>query len=211
MPVTSQPYDILPQITLNAALPYAPGGFRFNVTSQATYFDRESTVVGGRLYVKPSVSYPLRTAGSFFIPTLSLEQTSYFLAHNPGGDDHPSRTNPLFTVDSGLYFERDTSLGGRKLLQTLEPRVYYLYRPKVGQNDIPIFDTGLYDFTYDQLFRDNRFAGLDRLGDANSISLAVTSRLINPSTGYEWLRGSIGQIYYLSKQQGPVGQQRQHL
>ena len=201
LPVTSRPYNILPRVTLNATLPYSPAGFQFNLTSQATYFDRDGTVVGGRLYVKPSVSYPLKTAGTFFIPTVSLEQTSYYLDNTAGANDRPSRTNPLVTVDSGLYFERDTAFGGHKMLQTLEPRVYYLYRPKVNQDDIPIFDTSLYDFTYNQLFRDNRFSGLDRLGDANSVSLAVTSRLINPTSGWEWLRGSIGQIYYLTNQE----------
>ena len=46
------------------------------------------------------------------------------------------------------------------------------------------------------MFRKNRFNGGDRIGDANQVTAALRSRLINPSTGYEFMRASIGQIYY---------------
>jgi len=46
------------------------------------------------------------------------------------------------------------------------------------------------------LFRDNRFTGGDRIGDANQLTLALTSRVLKPDTGAEILRASIGQIFY---------------
>ena len=51
-------------------------------------------------------------------------------------------------------------------------------------------------FGYSQLFRDNRFSGLDRLGDANQMSLGVSTRLIGASNGREYFRASLGRISY---------------
>ena len=52
-------------------------------------------------------------------------------------------------------------------------------------------------FAYRQLFRDNRFAGLDRIGDANQIAAGMTSRLLARANGRELLAASIGAIGYL--------------
>jgi LPS-assembly protein len=72
-----------------------------------------------------------------------------------------------------------------------------LYAPYEDQSSLPNFDTAANTFTYQQLFRDSRFAGGDRLDDANQLSLGLTSRIIDPSTGEEVLRASVGQIQYL--------------
>src|SRR5690606_11207580 len=103
---------------------------------------------------------------------------------------------PLLSLDSGLYFDRDTSLFGKALRQTLEPRAYYLNVAYRDQSDIPVFDTGENTFSYSSLWRENRFSGKDRIGDANQISLGVTSRWIEPN-GFERQRFSIGQAFYV--------------
>ncbi len=115
---------------------------------------------------------------------------------------NPSRTVPIFSLDSGLYFERDTVFGGRSYTQTLEPRIFYLYVPEENQDDFPIFDTSaLNQNTVTNLFQPNRFNSYDRLGDANQVTLALTTSLIDFDDGTEVLRGSIGQIYYLQDRQ----------
>ena len=103
---------------------------------------------------------------------------------------------PLGSVDGGLFFDRDVSLFGLDLVQTLEPRVYYLYQEFEDQDQLPRFDVSPLTFGYDQLFRENRFTGLDRISDANQLAVGVTTRFINRSTGREHLRASIGQIHY---------------
>jgi LPS-assembly protein len=75
--------------------------------------------------------------------------------------------------------------------------VFYLYVPFRDQDDIPRFDTGRYTFGFAQLFRENRFSGADRVGDANQVSLAVTSRLLAADSGRELVRGTIGRIFFL--------------
>ena len=88
----------------------------------------------------------------------------------------------------------------RDYTQTLEPRVFYVYIPYRRQDQIPAFDTAIDDFNFSQLFTENRYLGSDRIGDANQITLAVTSRLLDPGSGDERARFAIGQRYYFQSQ-----------
>ena len=107
---------------------------------------------------------------------------------------------PITSVDSGLVFERDASFFGRSYVQTLEPRAYYVYIPHRRQDQIPAFDTAIDDFNFSQLFTENRYLGSDRIGDANQITLAATTRLLDPVSGEERFRAAIGQRYYFENQ-----------
>ena len=120
-------------------------------------------------------------------------------------DSDPQFAAPQGSLDMGLYFERDDELFGGAFTQTLEPRAFYLYRDYENQDslygltsDISYvdFDTEDLIFTYDQLFRDSRFSGGDRIDDTNHLALGLTSRFVEESTGIERLRLSIGQINY---------------
>ncbi|MGQ0658734.1 MAG: LPS-assembly protein LptD [Chromatiales bacterium] len=208
LPGANRPYDYLPQVFYRTNFRRLTRHVNFQVHGETTYFDREASVTGGRFDLKPFVSFPFETPGSFLIPKVTLEQTWYALDGDTAGGDQPSRTVPALSVDSGLYLERPLSLGGAVLLHTIEPRLFYLYRPEVEQDDIPIFDTNEYDFSFSQLFRENRFASIDRLGDANSLTLAVTSRLLEETTGLERLRLSVGQIYHLADREVVLPGQR---
>ncbi len=58
----------------------------------------------------------------------------------------PSRSLPIGSIDAGLFFDRETSIRGKSFLQTLEPRLFYLRTPYRNQDELPIFDTR--DFTF---------------------------------------------------------------
>lgn len=192
------PYQRLPQVLVYSRLPQRLGRLKYGVDAEANYFDREDSVVGGRFDLVPYLTWSYRTAGVFFVPRLELRHTEYVLDDvPPGRDDHPHRTVPTVSIDSGLFLERDFTIRDTDLLQTLEPRVFYLYTPNVQQDDLPVFDSGLYDVSFQSIFYDNRYAGGDRIGDANQFTLALTSRLIGLGTGVEHLRASFGQIFYL--------------
>jgi LPS-assembly protein len=161
---------------------------------------------GDRLHVEPSVSLPLDWTWGFFKPTVKYFQTNYDLDLDQRGRDSLVATGEtyrssvnrgvgLFSVDSGLYFDRETTLFNRSARQTLEPRLFYLYVPYEDQSDIPVFDTAESTFNYSSLFRENRFSGRDRIGDANQVSLGVTSRWIEDN-GFERQRLSVGQAFY---------------
>ncbi len=199
----STPYKRLPQFIFSAS-PFDGGNrhLNFNFQAETVYFDREDSVIGGRIKLQPTLSYPIRSSGSFIVPSLNLNHTQYLLDNTAAGiENQQSRTIPTFSVDSGLYLERQLKFGDSSFLHTLEPRVYYLYVPHEGQDDIPVFDSGEYDISFAQLFRPNRFSGNDRIGDANQLSIALTTRLLDQSTGLERLRASIGQIYHFRDRQ----------
>lgn len=161
---------------------------------------------GTRLNLAPSVSLPLNWSYGFLTPSLKYMYTQYDLDLDGTGKDYMnkngqkfdssvSRSVPIASVDSGLYFDRNTNWFGTNYRQTLEPRAFYLYVPEKNQDDIPIFDTSESSFSYSSLWRDNRFTGTDRVGDENKLSLGLTSRLIEDN-GFERQRISVGQAYY---------------
>ena len=86
-------------------------------------------------------------------------------------------------------------------MQTLEPRVYYLYVPFRDQTQLPVFDSSLKDFNFTSIFSENKFSGGDRINDANQITAGVTTRLLAPDSGIERLRMGVAQRYYFKTQE----------
>ncbi len=159
-------------------------------------------VNGGRLHLEPALSLPLRASWGFLEPRVKLAHTSYHLdldqvgaADRPNLSKNPSRSVPVYSLDGGLYFDRPTTMFGKNYTQTLEPRLFYLYVPYRDQRDIPLFDSSETSFGYSSLFRDNRFSGQDRIGDANQLSASLTYRWLEES-GFERQRVSVGQMFY---------------
>ncbi len=200
IPDIAKPYRRLPQLLLNYSRPVANTGLAFSGLGELVNFNREQTLTAQRLNLKPKLSYPLQTAWSFLTPSFSVQHTQYWLQNQqPFIANNLSRTTPILSVDSGLYFERDTQFFGSPLVQTLEPRLFYVYIPYQDQTKLPVLDTAQYDFNYYQLFRENRFVGSDRVGDANQVTLALTTRLIDHASGLERMRASLGEIYYFDE------------
>jgi LPS-assembly protein len=169
------------------------------VRSELVHFRRDETVTGERIDLQPTVQWPFIGRVGYFTPSFKLWHTRYRLSDaGPDISDSQSRTLPLMSVDAGAYFERTGGLGYGSYLQTLEPRLYYLYVPGRDQQDIPVFDSAQRDLSFGLLFRDNRFSGADRVGDANQVSLGLVSRLLDRETGRERLRAGIGQIRYFA-------------
>jgi hypothetical protein len=156
---------------------------------------------GSRTTAYPWLAWPVVASYGFVTPKVGVTAIGYNLA-TPGTftDERPSVALPIASVDSGLFFERDTRWFGTEYLQTLEPRAYYLYVPFKDQSAFPVFDTTNADLNYTQLFQENIFAGGDRIANANQISIGATSRLIRPSDGQEQVRAVIGQRYFFTDQ-----------
>src|SRR5216684_1457282 len=194
VPATEQPYSRLPQVLFSADVPGKSGSRYYQLQGELVKFERDVGVTGTRADLYPNVSLPWRNESGFLIPKAGVRYTSYDLAGT--NDDHPSRTISIFSLDSGLQFER---AAGSDFTQTLEPRLFYLYVPYRNQDQLPNFDTSASDFIFSNLFRENRFFGADRVGDANQATIAVTSRLLDAS-GAERLRASAGEIFYFRDQ-----------
>ena len=218
IPDSALPYRKLPQINLNLDHAFKFMPLYTKMENEYVYFQHNDNMAkvngqsinltpsGQRINTKPSVSIPLQTPGAFFTPKLSLQYTQYFLSSGQPftdnskqlivGDTSVSRTLPIFSADSGLFFERNLDIANTSYLHTLEPRLFYLYVPYTNQQDIPVFDSAAYDFSYSSMFRENSFSGTDRIQDANQITTAITSRLIDEKAGLERLKLSVGEIFY---------------
>jgi LPS-assembly protein len=191
------PYARVPQITLNM---YRQANAHLDLGLQGEYveFSHPTLLNGRREILYPYVSAPFQTSFFYITPKAGYHTTNYAFdeANLPG----TSRNLPIYSVDSALTFERETALWSRAFLQTLEPRLYYVYIPFRPQDQLPNFDTALADFNLAQIFTENQFTGGDRINDANQLTAAVTSRLIDPATGDEQLRVTLGQRYYFEPQ-----------
>lgn len=177
--------------TTRTALPLQVG-FDTEIAS----FVHSDDVQGWRIDAAPRVGIDFAGAGYFVRPSATLQTTHYRLRDNlPGEDDSPGRTLPLLSLDAGLQFERGSGRRGQRRM-TLEPRLMYLYAPYRNQDDLPLFDTAEPDLNWVELFRTNRYVGLDRVSDANQVSAGLTTQLYSSQSGTRFLSTTIGQIYY---------------
>ncbi|MCY3814479.1 MAG: LPS assembly protein LptD [Gammaproteobacteria bacterium] len=190
-----EPYRRLPEanLTYDGGL---PGPAAWSVGAAWSAFQRSGMapgilgLTGERRHVEPRIRLPLSRSWGFLNLSAGLRLTDYTLdnvAARAAVDE--SRTVHLGIADAGLFLERDLAGGW---IQTLEPRLNYLVQSYADQNHLPRFDTTVPATSYRQLFRDNRFAGLDRIGDANRVAVGLTSRLLSTTTGAERLTARVG-------------------
>ena len=213
------PYRRLPQINLNLSHKFDTAiPINVSIDNESVFFQNKSLVNAERLNTKPTVTMPWQTTSAYITPKFALQYTHYSFS-NTGGNvlttafltpgtgvsstvsngiaNSLSRTLPIVSLDSGMFFEKELHIGDSSMLHTLEPRLFYLYIPQKDQSNIPIFDSAAYDFVFASLFRENAFSGTDRIQSANQVSTALTSRLIDSKTGRERIKLNIGSIFYL--------------
>jgi LPS-assembly protein len=191
-----KPYKRLPQLAARAQLPAQPLGLNLAVSSDVTYFDRNLGVTGVRARLLPEASLPLSWQGFELEPAVAVDWATYSLNDTePDQPKSPDRLVPVYSANLRTVLERRTG-GESRWLQTLEPRLQYLYVPFRDQQDLPVFDTIEPDFNIVQLFRRNRFAGFDRYGDTSQLSMGITTRLLNADDGSQFLTGTFGQTRY---------------
>jgi LPS-assembly protein len=192
-----EPYRRLPQLLLRGAWPDRWLGLDYAFDSEIVNFDRGVGTTGWRLHAAPRLEVPLGRPGWFVKPAAELDYTRYALDDVSAGEaDDPARSVPIGSVDAGLLLERRLNGGGR--VQTLEPRILYVHVPYREQSGIPVFDTITPDLNLVQLYRKNRFLGVDRIADTDQVSIGVTSRLLDLGDGRELMSATIGQTRYLS-------------
>ena len=200
-------YERVPQLN-GKYIRYDLGGFdvqmeadytRFRIPLTSTGFQQPQ---GERMYIQPSISYPIVRAGWFVTPKVTFNAAQYQMeaaSNTPTAQNNFSRVLPTMSLDSGMTFEREaptvSRLFGVNYVQTLEPRLFYVYTPFRDQSQFPLFDTVQSDFGYGQIFSENPFTGYDRIADNNKLTGGLTTRLIEADTGIERFRGTIAQRY----------------
>ena len=195
-----RPYTEVPRMYANGrwelSLPALPLMYGFD--SEATDFRRSEGVEGWRVDATPQLSLNYAAPGYFVRPGLALDGTWYRLRDAaPGVNATPDRVLPIASFDTGMQFERESGSHGQRRI-TLEPRLMYLYVPYRNQADLPVFDTAEPDLNWIELFRTNRYTGIDRVSDANQLSAGVTTQLYSSQSGTRFLSTTLGQTFYFT-------------
>jgi LPS-assembly protein len=196
------PYNRLPQI-LGALDDTDWLGLTWSGNAEYARFTQDQLApTGERLVLYPTVAFRRQGTAWFFTARTGVHLRQYFLDRTLPSlpERNPDYAIPISSVDAGLVFERDLTVLDTPLTQTLEPRAFYVYIPFRDQREAPVFDTALDDFNFSQLFAENRYIGNDRIGDANQLTLALTSRFLDRVTGAERLRLAVGQRFYFADQ-----------
>ncbi|CAL7960791.1 LPS-assembly protein LptD [Gammaproteobacteria bacterium] len=209
--LASDLYKRLPQLDLAGNFYDNPGGLNYHIDSGVVNFVHRDdfntykpVVAGGRFNVGSGISLPLNWMGAYITPKVQLQATGYSIHDRDqtkvitDPKNNITRVLPIISVDSGVIFSRDIKFFQNNYAQTLEPRLFYLFVPTKNQDNIPVFDTTLPGLDFSQLFRTNRFSGIDRIGDANQATAALTSRFLDDS-GQEKLNAGFGQILSIHK------------
>jgi len=192
------PYAQLPRLSLagagspkNSRIPLA-----WSLDSELVNFDRDIGVTGWRLDIAPRVGLDWSGPGYYLQPSAGWRYTQYELDGVAGDVTRsPSRSLPFAALDAGFILERGAKTPNDNRI-TLEQRLLYLWTPWRDQNELPIFDTGIPDLDFVQLFRTARYVGADRVSDANQVSLGTTARIYDGKSGRQKLAATIGQTFY---------------
>jgi LPS-assembly protein len=197
---SNSPYQRLPQVNLTGKKDY--DNFTLDLKSQWTLFERDNKfaftdsqqkITGSRFTMTPAITIPLTSEYGYIKPKVSANIRSYNLNNSP--DNNKDIITPIFSLDSGVYFDRNINFLSQNYTNTLEPRLFYVYIPYKDQSALPNFDSGLADLNMQTLFYENQYNGQDRINDANQLTASLTSKFLDKN-GKERLSAIIAQRYY---------------
>ncbi|MCZ4336055.1 LPS assembly protein LptD [Shewanella colwelliana] len=196
------PYQVMPQVGFNYRAPELWQGLDFSILGEATNFKHKEDQYANanRVHIEPTLSLPIHGPAGSLTSEIKLLQTNYWQDTNDHSinqdlESSVSRTLPQVRIHGQINFERYTDYFDSNYRQTLEPQFQYLYVGYEDQTGIGLYDTALLQDDYYGLFRDRRFSGLDRIADANQMTLGLTTRLFDEHNR-ETFKFSLGQIYY---------------
>jgi len=199
------PYDRVPQLTARLAQNNVLG-LDYAIDGDFTQFEADRLLTGQpnaqRVYTQLQLSRPWLLPAGFVTPKVQLHASSYqFDAKLANGSNSGGSVVPTFSLDSGLVFERETTVWGANLVQTLEPRAFYVYTPLRNQSALPNYDTGVNDFNFATIYTENAFVGHDKISDNNLLTLGLTTRYLDAQTGAQLARFGVAQRVRFEDQQ----------
>ena len=136
--------------------------------------DTKSKTAGVRTHTDLGISRQLNIEYPIITPRASVAITNYSLKNNP----NINRTILGSGLDIDFTINLPTSMFGYEASHRITPLISYNYRAKKVQGNIPIFDTtDKYAdiITFTDLTSGERYTGLDRITNANDITLSLES------------------------------------
>ena len=191
------PYDRVPQLTTRYQR-INDGGLDWSLDGDYTQFQSQQSLTGQpnaqRVFGLAQISRPWLMPQGFITPKLQLHTSTYqFDSALANSELAANSTVPTFSVDAGLVFERPFQWGDSDYLQTLEPRLFYVYTPYVDQSQLPVYDTGIADFNFASIYMENAFVGHDRISDNNLLTLGLSTRFLDAGTGAQYASFGVAQ------------------
>lgn len=197
------PYRTVPRLSAwyDSGLP-GRQGWRANWHSEVTQFERQqgSPEEATRVHTEPGITYLMRRPGWEWSAESRLLMTHYEqeqIENTQLVNRSITRTLPEFRVHGQINLQRPFNFVGTEGFQTLQPQAQLLYTPYREQRNIGIYDSVPLQDDYNGLFRKRRFSGLDRIADAQQLTLGATTSIFN-QRAEELMRLSLGQIIYFS-------------
>ena len=129
---------------------------------------------GIRTHGKLGISRGLNIIYPKVTPSANVAITNYSLKNNP----NINRTILGAGLDIDFTLKNKTTLFGYQANHKISPLITYKYRAKKVQGNIPLFDsTDKYDdiISFADLTSGERYTGLDRITNANDITLSLES------------------------------------
>ena len=202
-PAIDAVYQEMPSLSVSANAPWQTP-FDLSLSGNMTRFTQKNDFItgaipvqGDRGYLEPNAALTADLGPWSLTGTLRLSLTQYDLRNQAANQSRtPSRSLGIASVDATSQLQRSLRLFNTSYTSTIEPHLFYLYAPYRDQNNLPNFDTDLPAFSTTTLYSWNRFSGYDRIGDANQLSVGLTSRLVNSRTGNTAMTASVGGIAY---------------
>ncbi|MDB4026321.1 LPS assembly protein LptD [Candidatus Thioglobus sp.] len=136
--------------------------------------DTKSKTAGVRTHIDLGISRELNIEYPTITPRASVAITNYSLKNNP----NINRTILGSGLDVDFTVNIPTSMFGYQANHRITPLISYNYRAKKVQGNIPIFDTeDKYAdiITFADLTSGERYTGLDRITNANDVTLSLES------------------------------------
>ncbi len=190
------PYDRVPQWTLRYAQSNVRG-IDWSVDTDFTQFEGDRTLTrqpnAQRAFAWAQVSYPMIWPAFYLTPKLQTHMAAYQFDAAINTQQSASNVISTMSIDAGLTFERSTEIFGAQVLQTLEPRAFYVYTPYTDQSLLPNYDTAAQDLNLTAVFTENAYVGHDKISDNNLLTLGLTTRFLNPETGAQFASFGVAQ------------------
>ena len=193
----SATYTRAPELSFSKSFEIMDGRhIDFSLVSTKFAHINSNNTTGARTHMQTNFGRPILTDAYSLRPSLNLSTTNYALDNI----SDQSRSIASFNMDSKLFLEREVSLFGTDLIQTLTPRLAYNYTPKKNQSALPSFDSADKNDSYESLFSGRKFTGIDRISNANSFTFGLESDFIDEAMGNTYLSLKAAQTFHLDDQ-----------
>lgn len=209
----AEPYQEMPKLEVDGQ--YDWDQWQLSLDHEWIHFahrdatEAEPIITGNRARLDYDITWNYEREWGFFKPSVFYKSVGYQFderAFVEGAQASQTISAPQLGLDTSLIFDRYTE----NYLQTFEPRLFFFRSPFRDHSSLfdltsdgrdVDFDTAAKTFNFDQLFKNTRFSGGDRIEDANQLSLGLTTRFLSQQSSREWFSASAGQIFYFDDRQ----------